>query len=277
MKNVIISSSDSKYGDFLIDHWLKSLKENVNLSNIDLVILDYGLSPLQVKSLKKEGVLVVKCVRDGHVVILRFRDMLKFLKNKKYDQVLSIDGGDIIFQGDLSNIFNEHQNDFRVVKENLGSHLINFPLYLTYFSYNDAKHILKTLKNKPLINAGVIFAPSNKFQNLCKEVFSMVKNKDLFGPDQILINYLFYKNGFISIDEKYNFIPCTAKNNFYVKDGVFYFKNKIKINIVHNAGNKDFFRFINSFGYGQEFNKIKKINLFLLRKLLSIKKLFNFY
>ena len=40
MKNVIITCCNAKYGDSLVNNWLKSLKENVNLSNVDLVVID---------------------------------------------------------------------------------------------------------------------------------------------------------------------------------------------------------------------------------------------
>lgn len=44
MRNAIFTGCSIKYGDFLADHWYRSLKDNVDLSNIDVIILDYGLS-----------------------------------------------------------------------------------------------------------------------------------------------------------------------------------------------------------------------------------------
>jgi len=44
MKNLFITCSDEKCANFIINHWLKSLKANVNLSNIDIVVIDYGLT-----------------------------------------------------------------------------------------------------------------------------------------------------------------------------------------------------------------------------------------
>ena len=44
-----------------------------------------------------------------------------------------------------------------------------------------------------------------------------------------------------------------------IKKGIFYKHNREKITIVHNAGQMDFFRPINNFGYGKEFNQIKYV------------------
>ena len=40
MKNTIITASDGNCGDFLVNHWMRSLKSNVDLKNIDVVVLD---------------------------------------------------------------------------------------------------------------------------------------------------------------------------------------------------------------------------------------------
>jgi hypothetical protein len=104
MKNLIITASDKKYGDFLINHWLKSLEENTNLSNIEIAILDYGLDKEQKKELKKHKITIIKSKRNGHVTIIRFRDIYHYLKNKKYHNVLMCDSGDIIFQTDIARI-----------------------------------------------------------------------------------------------------------------------------------------------------------------------------
>lgn len=157
-KNVIITCSNKKTGDFLINHWLKSLEDNVNL-----------------------------------------------------------------------------KNDEKTKKE-----------------------IWHQIKGKPIINAGVIFAPSNKFIDLCQTIKKMIKNKNDFGPDQIVVNYFLYKNKlFKFINNKYNFMMSTEKKGFILKKGVFYKKNGKKIVIVHNSGQMDFFRPINDFGYSERKNKLK--------------------
>lgn len=120
MKNVIITCANRKIGGFVIDHWLRSLKANVNLKNIDIVVIDYGLSDSQADRLKKEKVILCKGDKKHHIVNKRFFDSAKFLKSKKYDQVLFADGGDVIFQEDVSHIFKKDKKLFRVVPIGMG-------------------------------------------------------------------------------------------------------------------------------------------------------------
>ena len=80
-KHVIFTTSDEKFEDFVLHHWFKSLKENVDLDNIDVVILDYGLNEKQKYNLRLNKVIVHKCKKDGRVNNIRFRDIAKYLKN----------------------------------------------------------------------------------------------------------------------------------------------------------------------------------------------------
>lgn len=241
LKNAIITCSDEKCGDFLINHWLKSLKDNVNLSNIDIVLIDYGLNNSQKNQLLKEGVILFKGTKKYHIVNKRFFDSAKYLKNKPYDQILFIDGGDTIFQDDITEIFNKNKNTFRVVP--LGMEVLFFEWFIfDNFEKEIKKKIWKIVKNKTVINAGVIFTPARKFIDLCNLMEKLIKNKESFGPDQIILNYFLYQNGFKFIDNKYNFMMSTEEKGFIVEEGIFYKPTGEKIVIVHNAGQMDFFQ-----------------------------------
>ncbi|MEK7097088.1 MAG: hypothetical protein AAB859_02105 [Patescibacteria group bacterium] len=255
LKNVIITCSNEKSGDFLINHWLKSLKENVNLKNIDVVIIDYGLSKLQKTFLLNEKIILFEGMNKYHIVNKRFFDAEKFLSKNKYDQVLFIDGGDIIFQDEITSVFNKDKNTFRVVP--LGMEVLFFEWFIfDNFEKKIKEKIWKVVKNKPVINAGVIFAPYQKFVSLCLLMKKLIKNKESFGPDQITLNYFLYQDGFKFIDNKYNYMMSTEEKRFVVKKGIFYKPTGEKIVIVHNSGQMDFFRPINNFGYGKEYNQI---------------------
>jgi hypothetical protein len=259
-KNVIITCADGKIANFLVNHWYKSLKENVDLSNTDVVVIDYGLPAKIKKILLKENVLLFKGSKKSHIVNKRFFDARKFLSKHKYEQVLFVDGGDIIFQEDISIIFHEDRNIFRVVP--IGMEVLFFEWFISVFgNFNDKTkiEIWKKVKNRPVINAGVIFGPVTKFITMCQEMEMMIQNKNSFGPDQIIVNYFLYKNVFKFLDEKYNFMMSTTKKGFAVKKGVFYKTDGTKVAIVHNAGQTDFFRPIENFGYGSKYNKIKHI------------------
>jgi len=268
MKNVIITSVDLKYGDFLINHWLKSLKTNVNLKNIDIAVVDYGLNSSQKEILMKEEVILIKGTSKGNVGTARFIDMVNFLKNNLYDQILSIDGGDIIFQEDISSLFNTDKNYYRAVGHDLQN------LFLESFIKNNfddkvEKEIWNKLKNIPIektINAGVILAPYDKFIALCEQIDKLAINRNSYGPDQIVINYVAHRDGIKFLEKKYNFMVGN-KEKFIVKNGVFYDEDLKKVAVVHNPGHLDT-RVIKDFGYGENYNK--KINFFMFysRKFL---------
>jgi hypothetical protein len=273
-RNVIITASDKKYGNFLINHWLKSLKENVNLENIDIFVIDYGLSDSQKHFLESQGVKLYRGTRNGHVVIIRFRDIKNILVENNYKQVLICDGGDIIFQSDISHLFLENVDKYRAVCEDNKS---AFNLFLTdeFFSKENKKSLLRCFLKNKTINAGFILAPRLKMIYLCEKVLDMIKNKNKFGPDQLVVNFVLYKDNFHELDNKYNFVIPTASEGIVVHDGVFYLKTKEKIPVVHNAGNMNFLRLIDDFGYGKKFNILKR------KRYLCFKKFYqstnNFY
>jgi len=257
--HMICSCSDERFADFLINHWLKSLKDNVNLTNIDIVIFDYGLNQVQKDTLKKEGAIVYSCKKDGKVVNIRFRDLARFLSKSDYDQVLSTDGGDIIFQDDISGLFEENKNMFRAVHEEID----NIPFITELMGWdgidkNVQKEVYEVLKSKPVINAGVIFGPKNKFIDAWNIFEKMATSLDSFGTDQIIFDYLFYKEGFVGLDPKYNFVLGKTNSSFKIKKGKFYDNNNNLIPIVHNVGSVKFFRLIKNFGYGKGHNQIRK-------------------
>src|SRR5260370_42687069 len=115
--HAIVTCCDAKYGDFLIQHWLRSLRDHVVLDRIDVVVLDYGLTREQGQQLRSQGVILHPSMKDGNLTNIRYRDLVAFLDGKAYDQVLSIDGGDIIFQADISLMFERDKESFRAVRE----------------------------------------------------------------------------------------------------------------------------------------------------------------
>ena len=268
-KSIIISSCDYKYGDFLINHWLKSLIENVKLDNIDIAILDYGLSKNQKDILKSKKIKVVECVKDGHIVNIRYMDMLKFLNKNNYGQVLSCDSGDIIFQEDISQLFHENKRSYRGVYEDI-ARIEMFSIFMGSFPEDLRKSILKRLKGKKIINAGFILAPSDKFKGLCKEIDNLIINKDYYGLDQIILNYVLYNKKFIPLDKKFNFIPTTMNDSFKIKKGIFYDSNGTIIPVVHNAGRGVFSRVIKKFGYGKGYNHFDIVVYYFLRIIYKI-------
>lgn len=264
LKNIIITAVNEKTGDFVISHWLTSLKQNVNLDTIDILIIDYGLTSEQKKKLKREGVIIMDGLRKYHIVNKRFFDSATYLRQHEYNQVLFIDSGDVIFQGEIETVFNAHPKSFRVAP--LGKRILFYKWFVfNHFEKEVKREIWRVIKNKPVINAGVIFAPAKKFIELCDDMEELIRDKKEFGPDQIVVNYHLYKDTVKFIDSKYNFMMSTAYAGFKIREGVFYKLNGEKVVIVHNAGQMDFFRPIYNFGYGKSYNQVKHVIYFLKR------------
>lgn len=265
-EHVIITASDAKYGDFLIDNWLKSLVANVDLGNIDVFVLDYGLRGDQREELEKSGVVkVFPCIRDGHIVIIRFRDISNLLKNSSYKQVLTCDGGDIIFQKDIRPLFEKDTHTFRAACEDYALPLDTLVGFQKSIDPKIMPEIRRHTHNKRPVNAGVLVGPREKFIELCDFCYTYTINKEKFGSDQILINCFLYKNGFVELDRVYNFIVYSSESSFRIRDGVFLDDVGGVIPIVHNAGRFSFFRTIGNFGYGRGHNKIRFVRFYVLR------------
>jgi hypothetical protein len=267
MKNLIVTANDAKYGEFLVNHWIKSLKSEVDLTNIDIMVLDYGLSQNQKEELHAENVILKTCKKDGHVTSIRFRDMACILPEYSYDQVLSIDSGDVIFQGDFSHVFDQDKDLFRGVYEGWNFSVLPFDSR-TFFSEDISKKIRHELRDKKVINAGVIFGPFGKFLELCNQCNNYIKNKQHYGPDQMAVNLVVHSMGFKEINRKYNLIPGSSKEKYILDGNLFLMANGEKAVIIHNAGGYGITRVIKNFGYNQDMS-IRKIKKGVMKTIMN--------
>jgi len=261
---LIATACNQKYEDFLINHWLKSLKENVDLSNIDILVIDYGLSDDAKKKLESENVILHQVEnKEGHINNLRFVELRNYLlKQSNYEQVVLCDSGDIIFQSDISQIFKMQPEKIKGVCEEISP---NMDIVLNDKNVRGANEIKTFLKGKKLINAGFIVYPTRKFNDIVQKMFDRITDKSAWGIDMVLLNYFIYQEDFFELPVIYNFIPTTSTQKYFVKDGKFYLKDGTLIPVVHNAGGKNIWRSIRNFGYGQEYNKPKIFIAILLR------------
>src|SRR3954451_15205963 len=214
MTHVIVTSSDSRYGDFLVRHWGRSLKTNVDLQDIEVVGLDYGLTSAQRKGVEALGFQIRSGKRDGHVVNVRFRDTRDWLRKTSYDQVLMIDGGDIIFQSDIRHLFEKDQQQFRAACEDL---LV--PAFARFISAEDFEpavfqEIYKFLECRPLINCGLVLGPREKMVALCDVCCDKTVSLYRAGVDQLLTNYHLHREGFVSLAPGYNFVLLSTRHKF---------------------------------------------------------------
>jgi hypothetical protein len=252
MRHLITTYCNQYKGSFLIDHWLKSLKSNIDLTNIDIMVIDFGLTDEQVSILKKQGVIVNPQIPEGRMSNLHYKYLTEFLNTHEYDQVLYSDCGDLIFQQDISGLFEIAKEKYKAVLEPE----FNFKLHRITLGFNDVKKdrlplIQKELGNRPTLNGGFVLGPAKKMAEIWPIYSSMCNDIQVHGTDQLIINYIFYKNDFEILPRKYNYVTflnaekiSKDKNDFFVNDeGI--------IPIVHNAGRYNFARAIADFGYKQ--------------------------
>ncbi|WP_296904646.1 glycosyltransferase [Thermotoga sp.] len=263
MKHLIATAANSKIEEFLKNDWYRSLRENVDLTKIDVLIIDYGLNN------PPEGVIIFPAVvHSGLINNTRFLNLALFLEeHPEYDQILFCDGGDIIFQKDISHLFEEHKDSYRAVVERLSPPI---DLLVKEEDLINGKEIKSFLSEKRLFNVGMIMAPREGFIKLADEMKKHLKNMNVWGGDTVIGNFVMYKNSYVELPTKYNFIPSTAREKFYVKDSKFYLQNGELIPIVHNAGRYRFLRPVRNFGYGEGKNKVNRLNIFLFRISFSI-------
>lgn len=280
MKNAIFTCSDAKYGDFLIDHWLRSLRENVNLRNIDVIVLDYGLSEDQRAELCAQGIITYQCEKWGHVTNIRWSDIDRFLKEHpgQYQYVLSLDGGDMIFQSDISHLFDTEISGYRGVYESKTPAL--FYTYLCTkgaFDKDLVTKILARLRDKKIVNVGFLITDPAGIEKIAEGINTLMLDKSKFGPEQVAINYIISNEPFTPLPEVYNYVLISHPMEYRVVNGVFRLLNDELIIIPHNAGEAKHLRPINNFGYENRngvrtINRIKSVVLyeFLIPMGLSI-------
>ena len=203
--------------------------------------------------------MIEKGTIKNHIVIQRFLDagrILQLSQYSHYSQILFIDGGDIIFQKDISSVFEQTPHIFRAVTLEL--EMFFYDVHVRgKFEEKQGKMIWEFLKDKPVINAGVIFAPRGLFIHLCDEIRRLISSKEQWGSDQVVVNYVLYKKGVTLLPATYNYIINTAKEQCILRNGLFFTNDGKKAAIVHNAGRFNFMRSIDNFGYGKGRNKLR--------------------
>ena len=273
-KYAILTCSDAKCGDFVCHHWLESLLSTAGpaFDAVDVVLLDYGLNSKQREALLSRGMVLHCCKKDGHPTNIRYRDMATFLRqgDRQYEQVLSCDGGDIIFQRDISSLFAESRTDYRAAVEPMQRHEFNEAI----FEFNRLDPALKpeflrVTKGQPQINGGFILAPREAFLRLCDEVIALLDgNLSSYASDQVVINYLLRRDGFTALDPTCNYVVLT-NHGLSVRDGRFYANGDL-ISVVHNGGG-DLWRSVDDFGIGNARNRLRFLRHHVTRLFLRLR------
>jgi hypothetical protein len=266
MKTLISTYCNRYKGDFLIHHWLKSLQANVNLAGIDIMVIDFGLTDEQVKLLKDRGVIVNKQEPEkGRMSNYQYKFLGEYLKaHPEYKQVLYSDCGDLIFQKDISHLFSICPDQLRLVPEPG----FNYYLHRLTLGFQDVKKekikdIKKVLGAHSTCNCGFVIGPAHLIASVWDFYTENCNAADVHGTDQLIINYLAYKNGFEKLPGKYNYVTFLKTEKISKDTTGFYTLNGEVLPVVHNAGRYNFARAITDFGYMQGTSK-KRTFIFLI-------------
>ena len=253
MKHLITTYCNSGKGDFLVQHWLRSLKENVDLTGIDVMVIDFGLSPQQRKALGEQQVVLNPQVPDGRLSNIHYRHVAEYLHSHPfYDQVLYSDCGDIVFQSDISMLFDVAKDKFRAALEPE----FNYDLHRLTLGVRDIKEarlseIRRVLGPHPTMNGGLLIGPAKKMGTIWNEYSELCCGTAVHGTDQLVISYILRRDGFEELPRKYNYVTFLNGEHFHYNDSHLLCNSMGIIPVVHNAGRFDFARAISNFGYRQ--------------------------
>ena len=259
--HAIVTAACAHHGDFLVRHWLRSLRAHVDLARIDLVAIDLGLTAAQRAAL--DGVHLIPGDPAGHPTVTRHKALARFLADCGYDQVLSVDGGDVIFQRDIGHLFEGGRERLRVVQQHYPAPL---GLFLRGLPRGRRRAFRRQLRRRKTLNGGFVLGPARRLRELAETVAALIADPGPYGTDQSVVTRQLYEWGFEALDETYNFVLGTTRDDFYVEDGIFYTSRGERIAVVHNAGFRAAFRFVRDFGYGPGYNtRVRRRYLALTR------------
>ena len=199
-----------------------------------------------------------------------WRDLAGLLKERDYDQVLTTDAGDIIFQADIRHLFDQDKDSYRAVCEDFDTCIHDVVMSRKDFDPEKWKELHAFLKDKPVINTGVVLAPADKFIELWKTFQEWCQRYNVYASDQFLANYIIYNDRFVPLNSRYNFVFISTNEAYSIRDGFFLDKNGEVIPIVHNAGGKELYRFVKNFGYGNGYNQLKHFTPTLIRSFCKV-------
>jgi hypothetical protein len=261
----VVTASNDACGDFVIAHWLRSLRADMDLSQVDVVVLDYGLSRAQRRRLDASGVRRFAAVNDGFIGNLRFRDVVRLLDETPYERLLVCDGGDLIFQSDVGELFAADRPALQAALEEFPT-----PFYDTVVDYSDVRpelrdEVVAFVRDKPMFNVGVVVGTAEMFRALRAEYERICCDHRCYGSDQLVFNYFAYSIGMPPLDARYNFVLIAAERGYEVRDGVFYDDADRVIPIVHNAGGSSHVAVVDRFGFGPRRNRPLRLKSRALR------------
>jgi hypothetical protein len=109
--------------------------------------------------------------------------------------------------------------------------------------------IRATIGEQPTANCGIVVGPRDKMMAIWDTYQAFCHGVDLHGTDQLIINYILRRDGFIELDRAWNYVTFINSDRFYYDADGFLCNHAGRIPVVHNAGRHDLVRTITGFGY----------------------------
>uniref|UniRef100_E6QWM2 Uncharacterized protein n=1 Tax=mine drainage metagenome TaxID=410659 RepID=E6QWM2_9ZZZZ len=251
MAHVLYTHCDAGKGDTLIDHWLRSAKLHVDLTDIEIVVIDFGLTETQRAQLRNEGVTLWPARADGRTPNIQYREIAAYLATRPdIDQVVYSDCGDLVFQADITPILKYEKTKMKAVVEPE----FNLALHGITLGFGDVRpewlaEIRKMLGERPTANCGFVVGPREKMASVWATYRTFCHGVALHGTDQLIINYILRRDGFVELERIWNYVTFLNGERFYYDSDRFLCNREGRIPVVHNAGRYDSVRTITGFGY----------------------------
>jgi len=84
-----------------------------------VIVIDYGLSNQARDTLAQHGAIIHSFHKEGAVSTQRMQDIARIIRSAPYDQIMVCDAGDLIFQKDISHLFEQDKEAFRAACEGM--------------------------------------------------------------------------------------------------------------------------------------------------------------
>ncbi len=242
-KTVVITYIDNNFEENLEKDFLHTLR-NVALYKGMVILLDYGISNnMKNKIREKYNVKIYTFEKTMPVFTLRNRDIPNVIESlpEEITNVMVIDGGDVWFQKSINQIFEITKDKIGFVTEPMVPEVKAWlsECQCNLRSIDSTKDFEITDDN--FKNSGMVCGPKEDILKITKAVFTDTINagKEFFGIDQLLFNYevnKYEKNKLVYLNDEFNYVLITHKNEFTLKDGQVFDKDFKLVTVVHNAG-----------------------------------------
>lgn len=244
-KTMVISYADENYSENLEEDFLETLRNKARYTG-KIVILNYGIAQEDVERMaKKYDVIFVRFSKDLAVFSLRYRDIPKVIDAycKDIENIMLVDCGDVWFQKDIMQIFEETKDRIGCVAEKIvmgvdewtQKCIMNLPEEMQ-------NEILSKCNGLNIKNSGMIAGPKDQIKRIVNDIYQDILQTGIeyFGIDQLMFNYeyaMLRQEKKVVLDCQYNYVLVTNKEGFYMENDIVIRKeDKLPVAVVHNAG-----------------------------------------